>query len=381
MRRSSSHNADWGRPLRLGKLNNTSRTKRALARSVVIATLTLGLAVGCGDSGDGSPAGTGGSGGAGEGTDSFEPTLEHTFEPVIVDAGSDDYWCQSWTLNNDEPLYVNKVRQRNGGSWHHSNWYHLPEGLFGADGTWRCNDRDFTQARAVVLGGAIFAQSTQAFEETQAFPPGTVIVVPPRSMIVGDVHLFNPSAAPLETALTMGLLALDETNVSVRLREVSFALNDIAIDPQRRSRWAQTCDLEGLVSESFNVYYVLGHYHQFGNYFKLSFIDDVGGETTITELDNVGDVLGVTVDPPLNSAGAKKLRYECGYNNTTDRTLVWGNAGEDEMCQFLAYIDGDTRIGAFPEGETPELVGETDDGVLMYEVSCGGAAFGLPPNE
>ena len=125
---------------------------------------------------------------------------------------------------------------------------------------------------------------------------------------------------------------------------------------------------------------MLGHYHQRGNYFKLSFVDDAGAETVITELENVGDVLGVTIDPPLNSAGAKQLRYECGYNNTTDRTLTWGNAGEDEMCQFLAYIDGDTRIGAFPEGETPELVDETDDGVLMYEVPCGGAAFGLPAN-
>ena len=194
------------------------------------------VALGCGD---------------GASVDDFEATLEHTFEPITVESGTDDYWCQSWTLDNDEPLYVNKVRQRNDGSWHHSNWYFLPEGSFGEDGTWRCGDREFTQARAVVIGGAIFAQSTQAFEETQAFPPETVIVVPPRSMIIGDVHLFNASAAPVETALTMGLLALEEEDVSVRLREVSFALNDIAIDPQRRSRWAQTCDLDGLVGDSF----------------------------------------------------------------------------------------------------------------------------------
>ncbi|MEM9727092.1 MAG: hypothetical protein AAF997_00805 [Myxococcota bacterium] len=358
---------------------------RAWACSFVSA-IPLLLAVGCGDGGVATVGGSAGAGGAGGssgegGADAFEATLEHSFDVVVVEPATDDYWCQSWTLDNDEPLYINKVRQQNDGAWHHSNWYFLPEGSYGDDGTWRCQDRQFTQARAVVSGGAIFAQSTQAFEETQAFGEGIAIVVPPRSMIIGDVHLFNPSAAPIETALTMGFATLDEQAVTVRLREVSFALNDIAIDPQRRSRWAQTCDLDGLVADSFNVYYVLGHYHEWGNYFKLSFVDDGGQETVITELENAGEVLGVTVDPPINSSGAKRLRYECGYNNTTDRTLTWGNAGEDEMCQFLAYIDGDTRIGAFPEGETPVLVNETDDGVLMYEVSCGGSAFGLPAND
>ncbi|MEM7436369.1 MAG: hypothetical protein AAF436_14510 [Myxococcota bacterium] len=336
-------------------------------RTLVSAVATALVLGGCGDTNVGEA--------------DFVPTAEHAFDAITVESGTDDYWCQSWTLNNDERLYVNKVRQTNDGSWHHSNWYFVPEGMFGEDGTWRCEDRQFTQARAVVLGGAIFAQSTQSFAETQSFPEGTVVVIPPRSQIIGDVHLFNVSAAPIETAMTMGLLSLEESEVQVKLREVSFALNDIAIDPQRRSRWAQTCDLRGLVSDSFNVYYVLGHYHQWGNFFKLSFVDDDGTETTITELENVGDVLGVTLDPPINSGGATRLKYECGYNNTTDRTLTWGNRGEDEMCQFLAYVDGDTRLGAFPVGETPQLIEETEDGTLRYEVPCGNAPFAAPPNE
>ena len=40
--------------------------------------------------------------------------------------------CQSWTLNNDEPLFVSKVRQTNDGAWHHSNWFFVPNHVPGA---------------------------------------------------------------------------------------------------------------------------------------------------------------------------------------------------------------------------------------------------------
>ncbi len=312
----------------------------------------------------------------------FNATVEHTFEAITVAPGADDYWCQSWTIGNEETLYVNKVRQVNDGAWHHSNWFFVPDDRWGEpvtdDGTWKCRDREFNQVSAAAFGGTIFAQSTQSFEETQAFPEGTVIVVPPRSKIIGNVHLFNVAAAPIDTTLTMGIEAIEEEEVVTKLREMSFANYAIAIDPQRQSRWTQTCDLTGIIEDSLNVYYVLGHYHEWGNYFSLSFVDDDGTERPIVELENVSDVLGRTIDPPVNSQGAKRMKYTCGYNNTTDRTLVWGNTGEEEMCQFLAYVDGDLKIAAFPENEEPELMGETDDGTLMYEVSCEGAPFGLP---
>jgi hypothetical protein len=324
------------------------------------------VVVGCGSSGDDSSA--------------FVATLEHTFDPIPVESGTEEYWCQSWALNNDETLYVNKVRQVNDGAWHHSNWSFVPEEMYGEDGTWKCRDRDWNQLEAAIAGGAIFAQSTQAFEEVQAFPEGAVIVVPPRSKIVGTIHLFNAAAAPIDTSLTMGLQAIEEEEVKIKLRELNFANFAIEIPAKRQSRWTQTCDISEYVGESYNMYYVLGHYHQWGNYFKMSFVDDDGNERPIVEFDNSpGDTLGVTIDPPINSEGAKRLKYECGFNNTTDEVLTWGNNSLGEMCQFLAYADTDNKIGAYPEGNVPEFKGETEDGVLIYDTACeGGLIVGFP---
>ncbi|MEM9727091.1 MAG: hypothetical protein AAF997_00800 [Myxococcota bacterium] len=364
-------------------------------RTIGLLVAVALAAAGCGDSGgDASAGGAGGQAGtggdAGSGADggtggddpgSFEATLEHTFDPIPVESGAEAYWCQSWTLDNDEPLYVNRVRQINDGGWHHSNWFFVPDNVFGEDGTWRCSDRDFGEVQAAARGGVIFAQSTQTFEEIQAFPRGTAIVVPPRSRIIGNVHLFNVSAAAINSSLTMGLQSIQEDEVEVKLREVSFANYAIQIPPQRTSRWSQTCDLTGVAEESFNIYYVLGHYHEWGNYFKLSFVDDALNEQTIVEFGNTaGDTLGVTIDPPLPNNGAMGLRYECGYNNTTDRTLVWGNNGQEEMCQFLAYIDGNRKIASFAEGMVPVDMGEDEDGNRLFDTPCGNAPFFVPQN-
>lgn len=356
-------------------------------RTINLLVAAALVVVGCGDatSGGGS-AGAGGDGAAGgdgvggSGGDStkFVATVEHTFDPIPVESGAEEYWCQSWTIGNDEPLYVNKVRQANDGGWHHSNWFFVPEEEFGEDGTWKCNDRGFGEVMAAVFGGVIFAQSTQTFEEVQRFPEGTAVIIPPRSKIIGNVHLFNAAAAPINSTLTMGFQSLEEEEVEVKLREMSFANYDIAIPEKRQSRWSQTCDLSDIIGDSLKVYYVLGHYHQWGNYFKMSFVDDEGSESPVVEFGSTaGDTLGVTINPPFDSGGAKHVRFECGYNNTTDRELHWGNNGQEEMCQFLAYVDGNAKIASFAGGNEPEFMGENEDGVEMFDTPCGDAPFAI----
>jgi len=307
----------------------------------------------------------------------IQPTLRHSFEPIMVDRGEEvSETCQSWTLNNDEPLFVSKIRQTNDGAWHHSNWFFVPEDTYpGPDGTWSCDERGFHDVTAGLEGGAFFAQSTQALQELQAFQQGAVLEIPPRHKIVGGVHLVNISASALETALHFDIETVPEDEVKVRLRPIAFTNTALDIDPQAESRYTMTCDLgpqfQSLLGEppDYNIYYVLAHYHEWGNYFRLSFVDDAGGDRTIFELENsIGEPLGITLDPPIPSQGAGRLRVECGYINDTDRRLTYGLAGK-EMCVFLAYSDANLKIGA-TSGENTAM-GPNDAGVFMNETACG----------
>lgn len=310
-------------------------------------------------------------------SDEIQPTLRHSFEPIMVDRGEEvSDTCQSWTLDNDEPLFVSKVRQTNDGAWHHSNWFFVPEDTYpGPDGTWSCDERGFHDVTAGLEGGAFFAQSTQALQELQAFQEGAVLEIPPRHKIVGGVHLVNISASALETALSFEIETVPEDEVKVRLRPIAFTNTALDIDPQAESRYGMTCDLapqfQNILGEApdYNIYYVLAHYHEWGNYFRLSFVDDAGADRTIFELENsIGEPLGITLDPPIPSQGAGRLRVECGYINDTDQRLTHGLAGK-EMCVFLAYSDADLKIGA-TSGENTAM-GPNEDGMFMNETACG----------
>ena len=305
-----------------------------------------------------------------EETPDIVPTMTHSFEALTIEAGNEmSGVCQSWTLDNDEPLYVAKIRQRNDGAWHHSNWFFVPESEYpGPDGTWNCDARDFHDVSAGLAGGAFFAQSTQTPQELQAFQEGAVLEIPPRHKIVGGVHLVNVSANTLDTALSFDIETVPEEDVRVRLRPIAFTNTALDIEPRAESRFGMTCDL-GIHSD-YNIYYVLAHYHEWGNYFRLSFVDDDGNDRTIFELNNsIGEPLGITLDPPINSQNASKLRVECGYINDTDASLTYGLAGH-EMCVFLAYSDADLKIGASSGDNTP--MGPNESGVYMNETACGG---------
>jgi hypothetical protein len=353
-------------------------------RLITLSTVLTLLLIGCGDS-----AGAGGTGGSGE----FTATLSHTYDPIEVDVQEElNGICQTWVLGNDEPIFVEKVRQTNGGGWHHSNWFFVPEGTYepteeeGPDatleGTWRCRDRDFGEAISAALGGVFFAQSTQALEEIQAFPKGAAFEIPPRSAIVGSVHLLNTSAIPMASAMTLEVETVPADEVDIRLGIYSFAISDLKIPPAvngmpTESRTAMTCDLrppfQQILQEDvvdYNIYYVLGHYHRWGNSFNLSFVQDDGSRETVFEIKNrIGEPIGSIIDPPMNNNGASMLRSECGFINNTDETLTRG-LQYGEMCDFLAYTDSGLTMGA-SGGPNDGIPDDEVDGVPVHELDCG----------
>jgi hypothetical protein len=339
------------------------------------------LFVGCGGDDDGASVD------AGESEDATVPaedggptsptTLVHAFDAVHVEAYEELSWqCQSWTLGNDEPLYVTAVRASNEGAWHHSNWFFVPETVYpGPDGTFRCSDRDFDEVAAGVAGGVFFAQSTQAASDVQAFPPGTAIRIPPRHKIIGDIHLLNLGAEPMDTAMTFEVDTVPASAVETELTLVSFSNTELAIPPRSQSRFAMECDytaVAALAPFDFRFYYALPHFHSLGTYFKVEAIGGPSGDITIVETrPTAGEGWGVTLDPPVDVTGATGLRLTCGYDNPRDATVGYG-IGDQEMCVFLAYTDARFKITGLPE--TTEAMGEVD-GIPYFRTTCGGIAL------
>jgi hypothetical protein len=122
--------------------------------------------------------------------DTASQVLTYRAGPWMMPAGSErSNDCESWTLHNEEPLYLNAVEMEATLGMHHSNWFFVPDTQYpGPDGTWACRSRNFEQGVASYLGGVFFAQSTQIQRETQQFPEGTVVVIPPHARVIGALH-------------------------------------------------------------------------------------------------------------------------------------------------------------------------------------------------
>lgn len=331
-----------------------------LARLAAAAALPFAAACEAGALGAGEP---------------LEP-LVHTFPPIDIAAYDEQYRdCQSWTLHNDAPLYVNAVDMAAGPGWHHSNWMYVAEDLYdGPDGTWDCDSRGYTEIEAGLSGGVLFAQSTQSEGETQQFPPAHALIVPERSRVVAKVHLVNASETALSTAITLTLHPVAEEDVSTRLRPFVTSYLPLALPPQQKSVFSATCDVFTPNSDEaldFSLYYLLPHYHGWGTSYFLRATGPGGAITVYDEphTTNEGDGWGRMFETPVDLTGVTSMEFGCRYHNTTDSTIYYGNA-DGEMCTALAYSSDNRRwAGGVLNG--PNMVTGTDgEGALIHTAPC-----------
>jgi hypothetical protein len=203
-----------------------------------------------------------------------------------------------------------------------------------------------------VFGGVLFAQSTQATAETQEFPPGAAILIPPHSRIIADVHLVNAGDDPITVPLELTLHTIGQKQVTALMSAMTMQNFAIALPPQQQSSFVVECDLTprwndlyamGQVSSptpDFKIYHALAHYHKLGTGLTMEAIRDSDGAAdpfwSTTHL--IGDEMGGLLDPPFDMTGYSKIRLTCNYDNTEATTIRWGNAN-GEMCVGFAYTD------------------------------------------
>lgn len=316
-------------------------------------------------------------------SDGTEPDADpvpstHAFGPYELAPGEEvTESCVQISLHNDVPLHVNSVELTTGPGFHHSNWFFVPEHqFFGEDGTWSCDDRGYNEVTAAASGGVLFAQSTQAPHEVQAFPPGVVVQIPPRSKIVAQIHLLNATDAPITLDPTITVTPIRADAVTTRLAAISFQNQAIALPPNMASRFSVECDLaeahrelDGRAPE-FEIYYALAHYHELGTGLTLEAVRDDGTATTLfTTEHRVGDSLGGPVEPRFDMTGYARLRMTCDYFNPRPEVVGWG-VGDQEMCVFLAFSDSEYNWGGGVHEQVapgnPERVGNT----MTYSNPC-----------
>jgi hypothetical protein len=272
--------------------------------------------------------------------------LSHDFPDQTIAAHSELLrQCRSWTLNNDEDLWVNAVELTQHEASHHSNWTYVPEEMYpGPDGIWPCADRNYDQLTAAVSGGVLYAQSTQAVHEVQAFPDGAAVRIPAHSRIISDIHLLNTGDASITGHVALSIYTLPRAQVVTPLTPFHITYQDLALPPHQTSRFETTCELatgfENATGHPIDMrlFYSLPHTHALGT---RVFLEAVGGPLDGTSLLDVmgtpGEARGVAYGHPVDLTGVTALHFGCEFENPTSDVVHWG-FNDQEMCEMLGFI-------------------------------------------
>jgi len=305
-------------------------------------------------------------------------TLHHDFGQYVIEAGTEiDGVCMSWTLDNDEEVWVNAVATENDGMFHHSNWFFVPDTSFTQpDGHWNCWEAGFSEVAAAVIGGVLYAQSTQVLGEEQRFLPGAAVRIPPRSRIIAYAHLLNTTAETVSTEMRVDLATIPADEVDVRLLPFRLDYIDLQIPALSQARFGGSCDIaatyETNVGEPFELklHWMLPHYHALGDYFSLRLAGGDRDGEMVFELDGVyGEPLGHRFDEPFDVAasGAHGLEFTCGYTNHTEVEVGYG-IGDQEMCVMLGFAESGMLFdGLIDTSDSLEVDG---DGVTHGSGPC-----------
>lgn len=320
-------------------------------------------------------------GGDGDGSEGplEQATVSHFYGSWDLEPYEEAWPCVSWTLNNEESLYVNATTLNNEGMYHHSTWLVVPEDYYeGPDGFWDCDARGFSEVEAAVAGTVLIAQSTQSTYERQFYGDGVVVKIPPHHKIVAQNHMLNVANRPVTTGTTMSLELVHPKLVETVLVPFRLAYWDLHIPPMAESDHVADCELDGPFNMAtgrdidMKIHFLLPHTHDLG---KRFYVDIVGGPR---DGERVVDIEGFNArgngarfDDPIDMTGATGLRMTCGYHNPRDEEIGWG-FGDQEMCEMLGMADSDALIDMGVSGY--EYLGAVD-GVEQYGGACSGLGF------
>jgi hypothetical protein len=311
-------------------------------------------------------------------------TLEREISTVTLTPGQEiDQLCQSWTLDNPTELWVSNVRMQNGGMYHHSNWFYVPDDKYVMDdGAWPCDQASFSEIDAAIHGGYLFAQSTQIADESQTFPDGVAVRIPPYSRIIGSTHLLNISDEPVSTTMSMRIDTVGRDGVRVKLVPARLQYVDLSIEPMARASFTMDCDLSDTHQRvmgaplDYKVHYALPHFHGLGRTARLEILGGPRDGEDLYEVMGHGMSWGRAFDPPIDLAGATGLRFTCTFDNPRDVTVGWG-IGDQEMC--VTAIFAETGMGVQADVVRDSAVtGTAADGTIEHAGPC--RILGVPWN-
>lgn len=235
-----------------------------------------------------------------------------------LEAGTENpRWCQKYPLRED--IYVAAIRPV-----HPPGTHHTTLSLVDDNGSTSCSGSAFGG------GGMIFAAGVG--EATVRIPEGVAIKLPVGKALLLNLHVYNPSTAPLAGTSKIEIVRAKPEEVK-SLADLMFAgPTNLSIPPQSQVTIEDTCKL----SDNQTAFAIFPHMHQLGRHLKTTFT--VAGTPMVVH-DGDYDFEEQYQLPigPIELHQGDTVKTECTYDNMTGRTVGFGESSDTEMCFSIIY--------------------------------------------
>ncbi|HVU00980.1 MAG TPA: hypothetical protein VHE30_04480 [Polyangiaceae bacterium] len=223
-------------------------------------------------------------------------------------------YCVKKELTED--LYVKAIRPIHPKGTHHTL-------LTLGDGTIDCT--------TAVAQGLIYAAGVGS--EGLTLPEGVAIKLPKGKFLNLGLHLYNTSEDTLEGTSAMEVQFLAKEDVKFESEALLAGPLTLSLPPGKETTVSNECD----ITDDQTMYALFPHMHQLGKHLKTTFT--VGGvEQVIHDGDyTFNEQFQIPLDPQIALHPGDKVKTECTYDNTLDKTVTFGESSDTEMCFSILF--------------------------------------------
>jgi len=255
-------------------------------------------------------------------------TFTLTTPEITVPAGQERYECFSKTL--DEDIAVDRFDFVGSPSVHHVFLSRTlapePEGLS------ECN----VIFKQTWLPMFVTGNGSTSLE----YPAGAATVLHKGQQIVLQLHLLNATAADVAKSASVVMRKSTLTNPDP-VGIYAFGTQKITLPAGGPSDVVVDCT----PTEDVEAFATLAHMHKLGTSLHLSVEGDDGQMHEVVNRDPYSFNKQYIEADPIRAPKGKKTHLTCGYDNTTDHVVTFGESSNDEMCYLVGYVRG--KEGAF----------------------------------
>lgn len=260
-----------------------------------------------------------------------------------IPAGADQEWCELAALpgDPDQTYAVGRTELAMTPFSHHLIVSIAPQGSHSLDDKPLAVPQPCQGAHDYGTDLTTLAASALPYSE-QVLPQGIGYLLHGGQRLLFDYHSLDTSDLPIQAAHKLNLHFVDSIDRPARV--FGFYNQYIDIPPHSARAFADQCT----VKDDLVLWSLARHTHRYGTRFRVWWVGgEHDGELLWTSDDWEADITH-PIDPPVILVAGTGFRWECAYDNPTDRELSFGTRATDEMCILFgafAAVRNDAEVG------------------------------------